>query len=70
MPIAQILASIKREELEAIAKTYTREQWNAHLNCGWCYEIKKKYRDLPGLAMVRTLFFPSHNKFVFETMNS
>ena len=48
---------------------YTREQWNSHLNSGWRFEIKEAHNGLSGLIWFRTVYLPSYNKFVFETMN-
>ena len=50
-------------------EVYTREQWNSHLNSGWRFEIKEAFNGLSGRSWFRTVYLPSYNKFVFETMN-
>ena len=63
-----------RESANREAANLTEEELKAHISKDIAEvnlnEIKKDYEGISGLLWFRTVYLPSYNKFVFETMNS
>ena len=66
---AHKLRARKRE-----AANLTEEELKAHISKDIAEvnlkDIKEDYKELSGRLWFRTVYLPSYNKFVFETMNS